>query len=163
MEKNSTHIAAIALAAIMIATGAVYLDVASDEYKEFSHDANAETLRESGEREENEALENESAAYGPREEAIFFGIIGIAYIPIGIWMFKNKANTKKPYVIALIGSAGLLVFYVATRVIDLPVIGLQTDVGVTDVTAKILQGAIVALAGFILYTIARQGKAKKLA
>ena len=162
MEKNSTHIAAIALAAIMIATGAVYLDVASDEYKEFSHDANAETLRESGEREENEALENESAAYGPREEAIFFGIIGATYIPLGVWMLRKKEQTKTPYVIALVGSAALLVFYIATRTADLPVIGLQTDIGIQDMTAKILQGIVVALAGFMLFAITKQRKTQKL-
>ena len=161
MENKSTHIAAIALAVIMVATGIVYLSVASDEYKDYSQEASAQTSAESA---EVESAESEgSAIYGPREETIFFGIIGATYIPIGLWMLKRKEQTKAPYLIAIIGSAALLVFYIATRSTNLPIIGLQTDVGVPDVTAKILQGIIVAIAGFMLFAISKQGKAKKLA
>jgi hypothetical protein len=163
MENKSTHITAIALAAVMIAAGLVYLSVASDEYKDYLQEsktqANTEESEVEAESEENEG----SGLYGPREEAIFFGTIGATYIPIGLWMLRKKEQTKTPYVIALIGSAALLMFYVATRAVDLPIIGLQTDVGIMDMTAKILQGAIVGISGFMLFAIAKNNKVQKLA
>lgn len=168
MENKSTRIVAIALVAVMLGTGALYLTVASDEYKDHQQEAQA---AETGENEANEHGENEQVAspeqsesegFGDMGEVIFFTIIGATYIPVGLWMLKRK-NSAKPYVIALIGSAALIVFYVATRTVEIPMIGLQDDVGVPDVTAKILQGVIVALAGFMLFAISKQGKAQKLA
>ncbi|MFM7862530.1 MAG: hypothetical protein ACKO7Y_07335 [Candidatus Nitrosotenuis sp.] len=167
MENKSTRIVAIALVAVMLGTGALYLTVASDEYKDHQQEAQA---AEAGENEANEHGENEQAAspeqsggFGDMGEVVFFTIIGATYIPVGLWMLKRKDTSRKPYIIALIGSAALIVFYVATRTVEIPMIGLQDDVGVPDVTAKILQGVIVALAGFMLFAISKQGKAKKLA
>ncbi|NDB52092.1 MAG: hypothetical protein EB161_08120 [Nitrosopumilaceae archaeon] len=169
MENKSTRIVAIALVAVMLGTGALYLTVASDEYKDHQQEAQA---AETGENEANEHGENEqvvspeqseSEGFGDMGEVIFFTIIGATYIPVGLWMLKRKDTSRKPYIIALIGSAALIVFYIATRTVEIPMIGLQDDVGVPDVTAKILQGVIVALAGFMLFAISKQGKAKKLA
>jgi hypothetical protein len=59
-------------------------------------------------------------------------------------LVKRKHHySKVPYIIAIIGSAALIVFYIATRTIDLPTIGLQTDIGSIDIAAKVLQGAII--------------------
>lgn len=172
MEKNSTRIAAIVLAAIMLATGVLYLSVATTEYKDHQQEAQAATQEHENEGGERESVENERAAspeqsessgFGDMGEIIFFTIVGAAYIPIGLWMIKSKDISRKPYLIALIGSAALIAFYVATRTINIPMIGLQDDVGVPDITAKALQGAIVAIAGFMLFAISRQRKAQKLA
>ena len=170
MEKKSTHIAAIVLAAIMLGTGALYLTVASDEYKDHQQEAQAATEQgenEATERGETERAANpeqaESAGFGDMGEIVFFTIIGAAYIPIGLWMLRAKDLSKKPYVIAMIGSAALIVFYAATRIVDIPMVGLQDDIGTPDITAKILQGIIVAIAGFMLFAISKQGKAQKLA
>ncbi|HIH07025.1 MAG TPA: hypothetical protein HA236_01995 [Candidatus Nitrosotenuis sp.] len=168
MEKKPTHVLAITLAAIMFATGVLYLSVASDEFGSLKQEAHA---AESGENEATESGENERASsqsqsesgFGDMGEIVFFTIVGAAYIPIGMWMLKAKAITRKPYLIALIGSAALIVFYVATRTIDIPMVGLQEDVGAPDITAKVLQGAIVALAGFMLFAISKQRKTQKLA
>jgi len=168
MEKKSAHVVAIVLAAIMIGTGVLYLSVASDEYKDHQQEAQA---AETGENEANENEENEHAAstesesegFGDMGEVVFFTIIGATYIPVGLWMAKRKETSKKPYIIALIGSLALIVFYVATRTVNIPMIGIQDDVGAQDVTAKILQGVIVGLAGFMLFAISKQRKAQKLA
>ena len=76
----------------------------------------------------------------------FFIIVGIAYIPIAIWMLKVKHNNKIPYIIAIIGSAALIIFYILTRTINLPSIGLQSDIGMIDITSKVIQGAIISIA-----------------
>jgi predicted small integral membrane protein len=63
-----------------------------------------------------------------KNEMAFFIIVGIAYIPIAIWILKVKHNNKIPYIIAIIGSAALILFYVLTRTISIPSIGLQSDI-----------------------------------
>ncbi|NDB47105.1 MAG: hypothetical protein EB163_07435, partial [Nitrososphaeria archaeon] len=106
MENKSTRIVAIALVAVMLGTGALYLTVASDEYKDQQQEAQA---AEAGENEANERGENEQAAspeqpggFGDMGEVVFFTIIGATYIPVGLWMLKRKDTSRKPYIIALI-------------------------------------------------------------
>jgi hypothetical protein len=92
---------------------------------------------------------------GTTNEMIFFMIVGIAYIPVGFWIVMRKHHSKIPYIVAIIGSAALIGFYIATRTISHPTIGLQTDVGSIDIAAKVLQGAIIAGSLFILRTTKR--------
>lgn len=157
------HIAAFMLAAIVISTGALYLMVASDEYNDYKQEASAAINEQDSESSEQESEEAESGTFGPQHEAVFFGIIGAMYVPIGLWILKKKDQTKTPYIISLIGSAGLIVFYVVTRTVDLPLVGLQTDIGIQDTLAKVLQGTIVAISGFMLFSIAKHRKISKLA
>ncbi len=75
---------------------------------------------------------------------IFFIAVGVAYIPVALWMARTTHHSKIPYVVTIIGSSALIVFYIATRTINLPNIGLQPDIGSTDIACKVLQGAIIA-------------------
>ena len=84
-----------------------------------------------------------SEIMGITNELIFFTIVGIAYILVGFWMLKRKYHSKIPYIVAITGSAALIIFYVATRTVNLPTIGLETDIGIIDTVSKILQGAII--------------------
>lgn len=158
------HIASIVLAAVILSTGAVYLMVASDEYNDYQQEANASTNEQNSESSELEFEEDaESGIFGPQHEAIFFGIIGAMYVPIGLWMLKKKEQTRTPYMIALIGSAALIAFYITTRTVDLPLVGLQTDIGIQDTLAKVLQGTIVGISGFMLFAIGKHRKIEKTA
>jgi len=74
---------------------------------------------------------------GTTNKMIFYIAVGIAYIPVALWTTRTTHHSKLPYIVAIIGSAALIVFYVATRVIALPNIGLQTDVGSIDITCKL--------------------------
>lgn len=161
MEKKSAHVAAYVLAALMLSTGILYLTLAYGE--NMDHQAEAQSSdREASETGELKAENtSESQGFGDMGEVVFFSIIGASYVPIGLWMLKKKAISKKPYVIALIGSAALIAFYVATRTVNIPMIGIQDDVGTPDLTAKILQGAIVAVSAYMLATIARFRKTEK--
>ena len=51
---------------------------------------------------------------------------------------------------AIVGSLALILFYILTRTVDIPSIGIQDDVGVTDVLTKVMQAAIVVLSVYIL-------------
>jgi heme exporter protein D len=46
-----------------------------------------------------------------------------------------------------------------TRTINIPSIGIQDDVGVTDVLTKVMQAAIVALSVYILVSLTKRKKA----
>ena len=81
---------------------------------------------------------------------IFFMIVGIAYTLVGFWMIKRKYHSKIPYIVAITGSAALIVFYIVTRTVNLPTIGLQTDIGIIDTVSKILQAAIIVGSLFVL-------------
>jgi hypothetical protein len=170
MEKKSAHIAAYVLAALMLSTGMLYLTLAYGENKDYQKEvqSSASTSEiEAGEREANEAGEqkaqntSESQGFGDVGEVVFFSIIGALYVPISLWMLKRKEISKKPYVIALIGSAALIAFYVATRTVNIPMVGIQNDLGMPDLTAKTLQVAIVAVSAYMLATIARFRKTEK--
>jgi hypothetical protein len=65
-------------------------------------------------------------------------------------MLKGKYNNKIPYTLALIGSGTLIIFYVLTRTINIPSIGLQTDIGTIDIVMKVLQGVVIFLSVYIM-------------
>jgi len=151
---KTTRIAIFALVALMLSTSTVYFVQAYEETNgEDSGDENqTETLTD------NDEISVENVQETELPEAAFFSLVGLAYIPVSGWMIHKKHGNRKPYVIALVGSLAMIVFYVLTRTIDLPIIGLQTDVGLVDTTAKILQIAAVGFSGFLIYKIEKLKK-----
>lgn len=117
---------------LMLSTGVIYFVVASQSYSELSQ----LTSRSSFDKTLSDITDT-------RNEMIFFAIVGIAYILVGFWMIKRKYHSKIPYIIAITGSAALIVFYIATRTVSIPTVGLQTDIGIIDTVSKILQGSII--------------------
>jgi hypothetical protein len=83
-------------------------------------------------------------------EMVFFIIVGVAYIAAGIWMLENKYYNKIPYIIAIIGSIALIAFYISTRTMNIPSIGIQDDIGTTDILSKVMQAAIVGVSIYIV-------------
>jgi len=159
---KTTQIAIFALVALMLSSSAVYFVAAYEETNEEENygEENDIILDDNEDKEcevENDTdIENDEETELP--EAAFFSLVGLAYIPVSGWMIHKKHASRKPYVIALIGSLAMVVFYILTRTVDLPIIGLQTDVGITDTVAKILQVATVVFSGFLIYKIEKLGK-----
>ena len=152
---RTTSIAIFVLVALMLSASAVYFAAAYEEsIGEDSDEENKAILDD----DETDELETENQEEPELPEAAFFSLVGLAYIPVSGWMIHKKHASRKPYVIALIGSLAMIVFYVLTRTVDLPIIGLQTDVGVTDTIAKTLQVGAVVLCGFLIYKIDKTGK-----
>lgn len=88
----------------------------------------------------------QESADGPSQiQTMLFATAAISYLPLGIWMIKNRLHSRAPYVIASLLSIALLGLYVASRTMSLPVVGMQEDIGMIDIAAKILQGGIIAL------------------
>lgn len=86
---------------------------------------------------------NESSDGPSQIETMLFATAAIAYLPLGIWVVKSRLHSRAPYVIASLLSFALIGLYVVSRNVQLPVVGLQGDMGVIDITAKILQGSII--------------------
>ena len=71
-------------------------------------------------------------------------------------MLKVKHNSKIPYIISIIGSAALILFYILTRTTNIPLIGLQTDVGAIDVASKIMQVGIISVSSFLMISMVKR-------
>lgn len=127
------------IAALMLVTSIIYFIVAIQDYTHLLQSSSSSRT-------------DIQDILATRNEMVFFIIVGIAYIPIAIWMLNAKYGNIIPYCIAITGSGGLIIFYILTRTINIPSIGLQTDIGTIDITAKILQGAIVFIS---VYSIKR--------
>jgi len=151
---KTTRIAIFALVALMLSASSVYFVQAYEETNEEGSDEENETEILTN----NDEISAENYEETELPEAAFFSLVGLAYIPVSGWMIHKKHASRKPYVIALIGSLAMVVFYILTRTIDLPIIGLQTDVGITDTVAKILQIAAIGFSGFLIYKIEKLGK-----
>ncbi|RMF29696.1 MAG: hypothetical protein D6752_05495 [Candidatus Nitrosothermus koennekii] len=129
MKKSIAYI----LLALMVATAIVYFVEANEEY--------AEALEEHEEEEEKE-----EAPVSREMQTIFFTATGIGYIGVGVWMLKGG---KAPYIIAIIGSIGLIILYAATRGIMYQELGV-VEIGELGVISKVLQGAIIGLSIYAL-------------
>ena len=140
ITKTSLSTTIYIVTALMLSTTLVYFVVASQSYSEISQLTSQSSISK-------EAL---SDIMGITNELIFFTIVGIAYILVGFWMLKRKYHSKILYIVAIAASAALIVFYIATRTVSLPTIGLQTDIGTIDTVSKILQGSIIMGSLFVL-------------
>lgn len=140
VTKTSLSAIVYILTALMLSTAIIYFVVASQSYSELSQLTSQNSISK-------DAL---TEIMGITNELIFFTIVGIAYILVGFWMIRRKYHSKIPYIVAIAGSAVLIVFYIATRTVNLPTIGLQTDIGTIDTISKVLQGSIIVGSLFIL-------------
>lgn len=84
------------------------------------------------------------------EMTLFLGAAA-GYAIVGFWVLKSKGNYSiKPYVASIAGSSFLIALYIVSRNIDLPVVGLQDDIGAVDIASKILQTAIIGISVSLL-------------
>ena len=142
--QPTLKIAYITVALILI-TGAIYFYVASQDYADISQS-------------EHQPADSKDAqdVMATTDEMIFFIIIGLGYTAVGIYIVENKYRNKIPYIMATIGSLALILFYIMTRTIDIPSIGIQDDVGITDILTKVMQAAIVVLSLYVLVSLRKR-------
>lgn len=133
------------ITALMLLTGAIYFFVAYQDYAELSQSAHA-------------PAENRDAQdiMSTTNEMIFFIIVGLGYTAVGTYTLENTYRNRMPYIMALIGSLALILFYISTRTINIPSIGIQDDVGMVDVLTKVMQAGIVTLSVYILIPLTKR-------
>ena len=143
--SNKSGILVYVVTALMICTSTIYFIAASENYSELSQS----TLSSSS---SSTSAENkdEVDTIATVNEMVFFIVVGIAYVAAGIWMLENKYYSKVPYTIAAIGSIALIAFYVSTRTMNIPSIGLQDDIGTIDILSKVMQAAIAGISIYIV-------------
>jgi hypothetical protein len=141
--SNKSAILVYVVAALMICTGALYFIVASQDYSELSQSPASSSSNNTDRKDEGDTM-------AIVNEIIFFTVVGIAYTAAGIWMLENKYYSKVPYILAAIGSVALIAFYISTRTINIPSIGIQDDVGTIDILSKVLQAAIAGISIYIV-------------
>ena len=127
--QPTVKIAYITVALILL-TGAIYFYVASQDYTDISQSA-------------HQPADNKDAQdiMATTNEMIFFIIIGLGYTAVGIYIVENRYRNKIPYIMTIIGSLALIIFYILTRTINIPTIGIQDDIGITDIFTKVMQGS----------------------
>jgi hypothetical protein len=92
----------------------------------------------------------ESADAASQVQTMLFTTAAITYLPLGIWMVKNKLHSRAPYVIASLISLALIGLYITSRTTALPVVGIQGDVGLVDILSKVTQGSIIVVSLLLL-------------
>ena len=143
-NKKAMQLAIVSVAFLMLVTGAVYLVVATEEIAE------ANGVYE--EQNPNESIE------GALIETVFFATVGGAYIPVGLWAISSRDSSKTPYFLAIIGSGALLILYILSRTVNMPLVGQQNDVGFIDILSKGLQAGIISVSAYIIISIRREKK-----
>jgi len=138
--SNKSGILVYVVTALMISTAAIYFIAASQDYSDLapSSSGNGTESKDSGD------------TIATVNEMVFFIVVGIAYIAAGIWMAENKYYSKVPYILAAIGSVALIAFYISTRTVNIPSIGIQDDIGTIDILSKVMQAAIAGISIYIV-------------
>jgi len=142
----------------MLSTAGIYFVAAAQESAESEETEGAERvvndndldndMTSNGLAAENEKSDKDNMA--TQVETAFFTIVGMAYAATSIWILKVKGRTNIPYIFAIVGSIAIIGLYVASRTMDLPIVGLQDDVGTIDITSKVLQVGVIAVAASIV-------------
>lgn len=97
-----------------------------------------------------ENLDSINTNVGSQIQTMFFATAGIMCVLLGIWMFKNRLHSSGPYVISILVSAFMIVLYVVSRNINLPIVGIQTNVGAIDLVTKAIQIGIIIFSATLL-------------
>lgn len=152
MKKSTT---AYVLVALMLATAAVYFVAAAEESTEMEGGEESEQALVNRNDFDDESREvsdanAEGSDMATQVQTAFFAVVGVGYTATAAWVLRDKGRTNLPYLIAIGGSIAIIGLYVASRSIDLPVVGLQDDVGAIDILSKVLQVAIIGVAASIV-------------
>jgi hypothetical protein len=135
---NKNLIIVYALCSITAATGIVYFVVAYGEYTDW-----VELL--------NFGIQDETTE--KQVEITLFIVSGLIYFGIILWLVKTRFLKKSPYIAAIVVSVVLIITYIASRTVGVPIVGIEYYVGKLDVILKILQVVVIALSLVRLYKI----------
>ena len=166
MEKRT--VLPLTVAGLMIIIGAIYLVSAYREpieaaEEESSTEEEAEGVGGSadsgGDVITSSTNSNGGLDLGTELQTAFFAIAGLGNLGVAAWILvSRKKIIKPPYIVAAAGSAFLIVFYIISRSVVLPIVGIQSDVGNLDIICKALQVAVVGLSIYVISVTRTMGK-----
>src|SRR6476659_6176278 len=138
--KVNQKIIVYTLSVFLVGTGIVYFMVANGEYQDFKE------LSDMGIKDETSEKQFEMS---------FFIVSGIIYLGLVVWILKSGKTKKYPYIASMIVSVVLIVVYIASRTIGVPIVGTEYYVGKLDILSKILQVIVIGLSCFAIYNTDR--------
>ena len=166
MQKSA--VLPLIVGGLLISIAAIYLYSAYREPIEAAEESSAEqgSEQESGSSSSDDGANlattsniNGGLDIGTELQTAFFAVAGVANLGVAAWiLIRRNKITKAPYIVAAAGSAFLIVFYLVSRTIALPIVGVQSDIGSTDIICKVLQAAVI---GVSVYAISVSGKREK--
>lgn len=133
--------------ALLVSIGVVYCLVANSEYEDSKE---LDTLEIKGESAEKHF-----------ESAFFLSTALVNFILAGI-IVKSSRNLV-PYFVTAGISVALILIYIASRTIGVPVVGVEFYVGRLDIISKVLQVVVIVLCGFAIYHIRKIMTLKEVA
>ena len=86
-------------------------------------------------------------------EIVFFTVCGIAHVPIGFWVYKNRKNDAGPYLIAVTGSLLIVLLYILYKIVAPPINDAHEDFGVLNILSRTLQVSIIIAGSYGLYSM----------
>jgi hypothetical protein len=129
------------LCAFLIATAIVYFVVAHGEYTDLM-----ELLSYGIEGETQEKL----------VEIVLFVGSGVVYLGLFAWVFIAGRRKRLPYIASIAVAVALIITYIASRTVGVPIVGVEYYVGRLDVISKVLQVIVIGISGFALFNIKKQ-------
>src|SRR6187551_569317 len=135
---NRNLLIVYALCGILVATGIVYFLVAYGEYTDWVKLLNFGIHDETTEK---------------QVEITLFITSGLIYLGLILWLIKTRFMKDSPYIAAIVVSAALIITYVASRTVGVPIVGVEYYVGKLDMISKILQVIVILLSFVGLYKI----------
>jgi hypothetical protein len=131
------------LAAVLVASGIAYIMVANSEYSDYKDLASVGVKG-------GEVAEKQF-------EISFFIVAAAIYFGLCVWVLKSKEKrTKAPYVISIAVSVFLIVAYVASRTVGVPIVGVEYYIGRLDIFAKALQAIVIGLSFVAILNMKKQ-------
>jgi hypothetical protein len=138
MSRNT--IMMYVLLACMLTTAIVYFMVASQEYVDLLE---FQAVGIEGETQEKQI-----------EMTLFIGS-GLTYIGLFAWIIGVKLRQITPYVAVAGVSVILIVTYIASRTVGVPMVGVEYYVGKLDMVSKALQVILIGLSLYLAFRIRR--------
>ena len=131
------------LSAVLVTSGIAYLLVANSEYSDYKDLASVGMKA-------NEIAEKQF-------EISFFIVAAAIYFGLCTWVLKSRNNRRKvPYIASIAVSAFLIVAYIASRTLGVPIVGVEYYVGSLDILTKILQGIATGLSCAAIISMKKQ-------
>ena len=145
MNKNLLIV--YALCGILIATGIAYFFVAYGEYTDWMELLSFGIHDETTEK---------------QVEVTLFVTSGLIYVGLALWLIKTRFMKKLPYIAAIIVSSALIITYIASRTVGVPIVGVELYVGKLDMISKVLQSVVIALSFAGLYKMQQSIRALRV-
>jgi magnesium-transporting ATPase (P-type) len=129
------------LCAFLIASAIVYFLVALGEYTDWM-----ELL--------GYGIEDETQE--KQVEIVLFAGSGIVYLGLFAWVLKAGRRKRLPYIASIAVSVALIITYIASRTVGVPIVGVEYYVGRLDVISKVIQVIVIGISGFTLFNMKNQ-------